>query len=75
MIKLEKAIDRAYHKANLNDSDNNIDEAMQSFKAIRDLSKFDYERIYNDLALRLGYRNNKQHKEVLKQIEQDQLRG
>lgn len=73
MVRLETAISRVYDKVNIQGEDGDIDSAMQSFKAIRLLNRFDYERVYNDLSFRLGYQTKTQYENRLCEINKEEV--
>lgn len=56
MMTLEKAIQRAFDRCNLEDGANcDIYRIIYQYKAIRDLPDEEIDKIYDDLAERLGF--------------------
>ena len=51
----EKAIDRAFDMCNLIGEDVDIFSIMYRYKALRELSDEELDRIYDDIADRLGF--------------------
>lgn len=54
-MKLEKAIERAFDRCNLIGEDCDIYEVLYSYKAIRELPADEIDKIYIDIAERLGF--------------------
>ena len=54
--KLEKAVEKAFDKANLMGEDADIYKALYSYKIIRELDEEQIELLYDYLADRLGFR-------------------
>lgn len=54
-MKLEKAIDRAFDTCNIIGDDVEIWAVMYRYKAIRDLPDDEAEKVYNEIAERLGF--------------------
>lgn len=54
-MKLENAIERAFHKCNLAGESRDIYGILYSYKAIRELPESEIDRIYDDMVDRLGY--------------------
>lgn len=54
-MKLETAIERAFNKANLIGSDCDIYKILYSYKAIRELTEEEIDRIYDYIVERLGF--------------------
>lgn len=55
MMKLENAIDRCFDRCNLAGSDCDIIKYMYQYKAIRELPEEEFDKVYEDLADRLGF--------------------
>ena len=56
MIKLEEAIERCFWRCNKQDESTcDIDYYMNMYKAIRELSSEEYEKVYYEICRRLGY--------------------
>lgn len=55
MMKLENAIERCFNRCNLAGSDCDIIKYMYQYKAIRELPEEEFDRVYEDLADRLGF--------------------
>ena len=55
MLKLEKAIERAFDRCNLIGEDVDIYEILYSYKAIAQLPQEEIDKIYDDIADRLGF--------------------
>ena len=55
MMKLENAIERCFDRCNLAGSDCDIIKYMYQYKAIRELPEEEFDRVYEDLADRLGF--------------------
>ena len=54
-MKLEKAIDRAFDRCNLIGEDCDIYSVILSYKAIRELPEEEIEKIYDEIAERMGF--------------------
>lgn len=54
-MTMEKAIQKAFDKANLIGEDVDLWEVIYSYKALRELSDEEQEKIYNELAEALGF--------------------
>ena len=54
----EKAIERAFDRCNLIGQDVDILKIMYQYKVIRDLPDEEIDRIYDDIADRLGFHQN-----------------
>ena len=54
-MKLEKAIERCFDRCNLAGTDCDIIYFMYQYKAIRDLPPQEFDRVYDQLATRLGF--------------------
>lgn len=54
-MKLEKALQRAFDRCNLIGEDCDIYSVLYKYKAIRELSDEEIEKIYDDFAERLGF--------------------
>lgn len=54
-MKLEKAIQRAFDRCNLIGEECDIYSVLYRYKAIRDLPDEKIEKIYDDIAERLGF--------------------
>lgn len=54
-MKKEKAIERAFDRCNLIGEDADIFAVMYQYKALRELSDEELDRIYDDIADRLGF--------------------
>ena len=57
MMKLEKAIQRAFDKCNLLGENVDIYQVLYSYKAIRELPDEEIERIYEEISDDLGFSN------------------
>lgn len=55
MMNLEKAIERAFDRCNLEGSDCEIYNILFQYKAIRELPDDELEAVYNQIAKRLGF--------------------
>lgn len=55
MMKLEQAKARAFDRLNLEGADCDIYRVLYSYKAIRQLPDAEIDRIYDELAERLGF--------------------
>lgn len=55
MMKLEKAIERAFDRCNLIGEDVDIYKILYSYKTIRELDPDEIDKIYEDIADRLGF--------------------
>lgn len=55
MLKLEKAIERAFDRCNLIGEDVDIYEILYSYKAIAQLPQEEIDKIYDDIADGLGF--------------------
>ena len=58
MLTKEKAIERVFDRCNLIGENVDILEIMYKYKAIRDLPEDEIDRIYDDIADRLGFHQN-----------------
>ncbi|MBO5921735.1 MAG: hypothetical protein J6S92_05455 [Oscillospiraceae bacterium] len=58
MMTKEKAIERVFDRCNLIGENVDILEIMYKYKAIRDLPEDEIDRIYDDIADRLGFHQN-----------------
>lgn len=58
MTKLEKAIQRCFDRCNLDPEGDGMDiyKYMYQYKAIRDLPEEEFDKVYDELAGRLGFR-------------------
>ena len=54
-MKLSKAIERAFDRCNLDGEECDIYSVIYQYKAIRDLPDEEIEKIYDDIADRLGF--------------------
>lgn len=54
-MKLSKAIERAFDRCNLAGEECDIYSVIYQYKAIRDLPDEEIEKIYDDIADRLGF--------------------
>lgn len=54
-MKLEKAIDRAFDRCNLQGDECDIYSVLYRYKVIRELPDEKLEEIYEDIASRLGF--------------------
>lgn len=54
-MKLEKAIERTFDRCNLIGENVDIYEVLYSYKAIRELDPDKIDKIYEDIADRLGF--------------------
>lgn len=54
-MKLEKAIDRAFDRCNLQGEDCDIYSVLYRYKEIRELPDPELEEVYEDIAFRLGF--------------------
>lgn len=54
-MKLEKAIERAFNRINLEGDGADIYETLYRYKAIRELPQEDIDKIYDTLAEQLGF--------------------
>ena len=55
-MSLEKAIQRAFDRCNLEGSDCEVYNILYQYKAIRELPDEQIDKIYDDLSERLGFR-------------------
>lgn len=55
MMKLETAIERAFNKCNLIGENVDIYEVLYSYKAIASLDPDEIDKIYDNIAKRLGF--------------------
>jgi len=55
MMKLEKAIQRAFDRCNLEGEDCDIYSILYQYKAIRELPEEKIDEIYEDMAINLGF--------------------
>lgn len=55
MMKLEKAIQRAFDRCNLEGEDCDIYSILYQYKAIRELPEEKIDEIYEDMAVNLGF--------------------
>jgi len=55
MMKLETAIERAFKKCNLIGEEVDIYEVLYGYKAIASLDPKEIDKIYDDIAERLGF--------------------
>lgn len=56
MIKLEDAIEKCFQRCNKqNESTCDVDYYMNMYRAIRELSSEEYEKVYYEICRRLGY--------------------
>lgn len=55
MMKLESAIDRCLDRCNLAGDECDIIHYMNQYKAIRQLPEDQYDKIYDEIAERLGF--------------------
>ena len=55
MMKLEKAIQRAFDRCNLEGEDCDIYSILYQYKAIRELPDKEINKIYEDMAVNLGF--------------------
>lgn len=55
MLKLEKAIQRAFDRCNLEGEDCDIYSILYQYKAIRELPDEKIDEIYEDMAVNLGF--------------------
>lgn len=54
-MKLEKAIERAFDRCNLIEGDIDIYKILYQYKAIRELPDEEIDKIYDEIAERLGF--------------------
>lgn len=54
-MKLEKAIERAFDRCNLEGEECDIYRVLYSYKAIKELPQKEIDVIYEDIAHRLGF--------------------
>lgn len=54
-MKLENAIERCFNRCNLAGEDCEIIYFMNQYKSIRELPEDEYDRVYEELARRLGF--------------------
>ena len=54
-MKLEKAIQRCFDRCNLGGEDCDIMKFMYQYKAIRELSDAEFNRVYDEIAKGLGF--------------------
>lgn len=54
-MKLEKAIDRAFDRCNLQGDECDIYSVLYRYKVIRGLPEKEIDQIYEDIASRLGF--------------------
>jgi len=54
-MKLEKALERCFDRCNLAGMDCDIIYFMYQYKAIRELSPEEFDRVYDQLATGLGF--------------------
>lgn len=54
-MKLAAAIEKCFDRCNLAGSDCDIIKYMYMYKAIRDLPDAEFNRVYDELAERLGF--------------------
>lgn len=54
-MKLETAIERCFDRCNLAGSDCDIIKFMYQYKAIRELPDSEFDKVYDELAERLGF--------------------
>jgi hypothetical protein len=54
-MKLETAIERAFNKCNLTGSDCDVYKVLYGYKAIREQSEEEIDRIYDYIVERLGF--------------------
>ena len=55
MMSLEKAIQRAFDRCNLEGEDCEIYNILYQYKAIRELPKEEFEAVYEQIAEGLGF--------------------
>lgn len=55
MMKLERAIQRAFDRCNLEGEDCDIYSILYQYKAIRELPDEKIDEIYEDMAVNLGF--------------------
>lgn len=55
MMSLEKAIQRAFDRCNLEGEDCEIYNILYQYKAIRELPKEEFEAVYDQIAEDLGF--------------------
>ena len=55
MMNLDKAIQRAFDRCNLEGSNCDIYKILYQYKAIRELPEEKIDEIYDDLTVRLGF--------------------
>lgn len=55
MITLEKAKQRAFDRCNLIDGDIDIYKVIYQYKAIRELPDEEIDKVYDEIAERLGF--------------------
>ena len=55
MLNLSKAIEKAFDRCNLIGDDCDISCVLYKYKAIRELPDNEIDKIYDDLAYRLGF--------------------
>ena len=55
-MKLETAIERCFDRCNLAGSDCDIIRFMYQYKAIRELPEAEFDKVYDILAERLGFK-------------------
>lgn len=54
-MKLDKAIDKCFDRCNLAGSDCDIIFFMYQYKAIRELPEDQFDKVYDEIADRLGF--------------------
>ena len=54
-MKLETAIERCFDRCNLAGSDCDIIKFMYQYKAIRELPDVEFDKVYDEIAERLGF--------------------
>lgn len=54
-MKLENAIERCFDRCNLAGSGCDIIAAMYKYKAIRELPDAEFDKVYDEIADRLGF--------------------
>lgn len=53
-MKLQKAINRAFERCNLIGTECDVDAVLLQYKAIRELSEEEYEKVYDMIVDALG---------------------